>query len=219
MQSKEYYRILFIIRILFLIFVVTLLISLSTHLFVSCAFILQCIVVTFWKWSVTSNFASCLTRLPQGATFVALWTIGTLLWSPQLSSMTLLNILRGSLEIAFRNFSEMAKVSFCTSRVFCHFIVTNSLYHQSFRANPPIRKLAECRSPEKSKSSGTTSSHQKSVLRWGIYPKQPKRFWGQPDVSLVQVSILWSTERSLIDLNPGHTILVNGFPFHDLFSP
>ena len=27
------------------------------------------------------------------------------------------------------------------------------LYHQSFCANPPIRKLAECRSVEKSKSS------------------------------------------------------------------
>ena len=151
--------------------IILLLISLSTHLFVSFAFTLQCIVVAFWKRSVTSNFASSPARLPKGATFVVLWTIGTLLRSPQLSSMTLLNILWGSLAIAFGNFSEMAEVSFCTSRVFCHFIVTNSLYPQSFRANPPIRQLAECRSPEKSKSSGTTSSHQKSVLRSKIQKK------------------------------------------------
>ena len=45
--------------------------------------------------------------------------------------------------------------NFCTSGVFCHFIMTNSLYHQSSCANPPIRKLAECSSVEKSKSSGT----------------------------------------------------------------
>ena len=59
-------------RISLLIFFVTLLIALSTQLFVSFAFTLQCIVVTFWKWIVTSNFASSLARLPQGATFVVL---------------------------------------------------------------------------------------------------------------------------------------------------
>ena len=32
--------------------------------------------------------------------------------------------------------------------------MTSSLYHQSSSTNPPIRKLAECRSVEKSKSSG-----------------------------------------------------------------
>ena len=162
-------------RIFLLISAFTKFVSLSAYLFSNhlCLVHLAIYVVAiFWHWSVMCNFVSSLARLPQGATFVVLWTIGTLLRSPQLSSMTLLNILRGSLEIAFRNFSEMAKVSFCTSRVFCHFIVTNSLYHQSFRANPPIRKLAECRSPEKSKSSGSTFSHQKSVLRWGIYHKQ-----------------------------------------------
>ena len=51
---------------------ILLLIALSTQLFVSSAFTLQCIGVTFWKWIVTSNFASSLARLPQGATFVVL---------------------------------------------------------------------------------------------------------------------------------------------------